>query len=166
MPNAGKSTLLKTLTNANPKIGDYPFTTLHPNLGMLKFIDREIVIADIPGLIEGASEGTGLGHTFLRHVSRTKLMLHLIEVTSQSIEDCLNNYTIIENELEKYDQALSKEKKLLIYLKSISFQLINKEFIQAFQELGTIRLISSATQFGIENLKKDVLHYINHTEDA
>jgi len=99
LPNAGKSTLLKTLTQANPKIADYPFTTLFPNLGVLKFVDREIVLADIPGLIEGASEGAGLGSDFLRHVDRTRLLVHVVACEMEGPELTFKHFETVRNEL-------------------------------------------------------------------
>jgi len=101
LPNAGKSTLLKALTRANPKIGDYPFTTLFPNVGVLKFHDREWVFADIPGLIEGASEGHGLGAAFLRHIDRTECIVHLVGMDFEDPEQTWKDYLTVQNELQK-----------------------------------------------------------------
>lgn len=111
LPNAGKSSLLNELTNANAKIGDYPFTTLEPNLGVIK----GKVIADIPGLIEGASEGKGLGHKFLKHIEKVKLLLHCI--TSES-EDPLKDYIIVHEEIKKYNPALLEKEEVIILTKS------------------------------------------------
>src|SRR5207253_8238117 len=102
MPNAGKSTLLAALTSARPKIADYPFTTLVPNLGVARFDDRELVVADIPGLIEGASHGAGLGEEFLRHVERTRLLVHVVDA---SRPDPLANIATIDTELASYGHA-------------------------------------------------------------
>ncbi|MBT5953094.1 GTPase ObgE [bacterium] len=101
MPNAGKSTLLKVLTHSNPKIAAYPFTTLYPNLGVIKKYDRETVVADIPGLIAGASNGDGLGDEFLRHIDRTKLLIHLVSVENQDPEKIISDYQTIQDELKK-----------------------------------------------------------------
>ena len=117
LPNAGKSTLLKTLTHATPKISDYPFTTLYPNLGLLKFIDQEIVIADIPGLIEGASEGHGLGHDFLRHVDRTEILIHVISAETLDVKECLHAYHTIQDELSKSDYDFDNKRQLTILSK-------------------------------------------------
>lgn len=110
LPNAGKSTLLSVLTNAKPKIGDYPFTTLEPNLGVAK-IDEEatVVLADIPGLIEGAHEGAGLGHDFLRHIQRTRILIHMIDGLS---EDPLADFSQINTELSLFDTKLGKSRRL------------------------------------------------------
>lgn len=110
LPNAGKSTFLAAVSNAKPKVADYPFTTLHPNLGVVKAGDYEFVIADIPGLIEGASEGVGLGHRFLGHVERTNVLLHLIDCVQ---DDIVGAYTTIRNELNKYDQELENKEEII-----------------------------------------------------
>ncbi len=112
LPNAGKSTLLSRLSAANPKIADYPFTTLEPQLGVLQFKHHDpCIIADIPGLIEGASHGAGLGFTFLRHVERTKILLHLIDVSSETPEE---DFRILENELCSYKQELNDKTKIIV----------------------------------------------------
>jgi len=111
LPNAGKSTLLSRITAAKPKIADYPFTTLHPNLGVVNQDNKEFVVADIPGLIEGAHEGHGLGHRFLGHVERCKGLIHLIDITSK---DIANDYSTIFNEIKAYDENLSKKKQIIV----------------------------------------------------
>ena len=110
MPNAGKSTLLAALTSARPKIADYPFTTLVPNLGVARFDDRELVVADIPGLIEGASHGAGLGEEFLRHVERTRLLVHVVDA---SRPDPLADIETIDNELRSYGRGLEERPRLV-----------------------------------------------------
>ncbi|ETF01006.1 GTPase CgtA [Advenella kashmirensis W13003] len=120
MPNAGKSTLITRISNAKPKIADYPFTTLHPNLGVVRTSpSRSFVVADIPGLIEGASEGAGLGHLFLRHLSRTRVLLHLVDVSSvdpdqDPVQEAANNVRAIAEELRKYDADLYAKPRWLV----------------------------------------------------
>jgi GTP-binding protein len=117
-PNAGKSTLISVISAAKPKIADYPFTTLEPNLGVVDMGDyRTFVVADIPGLIEGASEGAGLGDRFLRHVERTKLILHLVDVSSASGRDPVSDYEIINRELANYDPELAGRPQIVVATK-------------------------------------------------
>ncbi|MCB9453645.1 MAG: GTPase ObgE [Anaerolineaceae bacterium] len=114
VPNAGKSTLLSVISNARPKIADYPFTTLEPNLGVVLLDDRDMVVADIPGLIEGAHLGVGLGHAFLRHVQRTKILVHLINGDSESP---LADYSQINSELALYDEQLAEKPQIVVFTK-------------------------------------------------
>jgi len=117
-PNAGKSTLISVISAAKPKIADYPFTTLEPNLGVVDMGDfRTFVVADIPGLIEGASEGAGLGDRFLRHVERTKLLLHLVDVSSLSGRDPVGDYEVINKELANYDIELAERPQIVVATK-------------------------------------------------
>src|ERR671912_24549 len=117
-PNAGKSTLISTVSAAKPKIADYPFTTLEPHLGVVDLGEyRTFVIADIPGLIEGAHEGAGLGDRFLRHVERTKLLLHLVDVSSISGRDAVEDYETINRELRAYDERLSERPQIVVATK-------------------------------------------------
>ena len=111
LPNSGKSSFLKMATRAKPKIANYPFTTLNPNLGVLKIYDKEYVIADIPGLIEGAHKGIGLGIKFLKHIERCKSLIHLIDITEKNF---YNNYMIIRNELKKYNKDVSKKNEVVL----------------------------------------------------
>ena len=115
MPNAGKSSLLSALTRARPKIANYPFTTLDPNLGVSYYDNKEVTLADIPGLVEGAHEGVGLGDKFLRHIERCKILLHLIDVSEEKISE---NYLKIRKELTKYGEILSKKKEIIVFNKS------------------------------------------------
>ena len=118
-PNAGKSTLLSRLSRAHPEIADYPFTTKYPNLGMVQVgYDRQFVIADIPGLIEGAHEGVGLGHEFLKHVERTRVLVHLVEPAPMDGTDPTENYRAIRDELAQYDAALVERPEILCVTKS------------------------------------------------
>ena len=108
LPNAGKSSLLASITRAKPKIANYPFTTINPNLGVAYYNNKEVTLADIPGLVEGAHRGVGLGDKFLRHIERCKILLHLIDVTENNLAE---NYLKIRSELKNYDLSLSKKKK-------------------------------------------------------
>ena len=114
MPNSGKSSLLSVLTGAKPKIANYPFTTINPNLGVSYYKNKEVILADIPGLIEGAHEGIGLGDKFLRHIERCKNILHLIDITNDNL---LENYSKVRNELSKYSDKLTKKKEIIVFNK-------------------------------------------------
>jgi GTP-binding protein len=120
MPNAGKSTFIRSVSAAKPKVADYPFTTLHPNLGVVRVDqDRSFVVADIPGLIEGAAEGAGLGHQFLRHLARTRLLLHLVDLAPFDPEtDPVHEARAIVEELRKYDEALYRKPRWLVLNKT------------------------------------------------
>jgi len=152
MPNAGKSTLISVISSAKPKIADYPFTTLVPNLGVVKKPTGDgFVVADIPGLIEGASEGTGLGHEFLRHVERCRFLIHVVDLTS---ENPLNNYNLINNELEKHDKELAKRYQVIVLNKidavdEVWVNEIKSEFAKLSED---VFLISAVTQKGIKEL--------------
>ena len=115
LPNAGKSSFLSKCTRAKPKIASYPFTTINPNLGVLNMNHKEIILADIPGLIEGSHKGVGLGDKFLRHIERCKTLIHLIDISEKDIFD---NYLKIRNELSKYDKKILKKKEIIIFNKS------------------------------------------------
>jgi GTP-binding protein len=117
LPNAGKSTLLSRISRAHPEISDYPFTTKYPNLGMVVTPEHSFVVADIPGLIEGAHAGAGLGHEFLRHVERTSLLVHLVEAVPLDGSDPAHNYLLIRNELAQYSPALAERPELLVVTK-------------------------------------------------
>src|SRR5205085_5696785 len=114
LPNAGKSTFIRAVSSARPKVADYPFTTLEPSLGVVRVGEASFVIADIPGLIEGASEGAGLGHQFLRHLSRTSLLLHLVDLTR---EDAAKDVKVIAAELKKYEEDLARKPRWLVFNK-------------------------------------------------
>ncbi len=118
LPNAGKSSLISRLTRAQPKIAGYPFTTLEPNLGTLEAADRQLVIADIPGLIEGASGGAGLGHDFLAHVERTRLLVHVLDLAPLDGSDPLENHAVIERELAEHDPRLAALPRVLALSKA------------------------------------------------
>jgi len=154
MPNAGKSSLLSVLTKAKPKIANYPFTTIDPNLGVASYSDKEITIADIPGLIEGAHEGIGLGDKFLRHIERCKSLIHLIDITEENI---LENYLKIRKELSKYSDQLLKKKEIIVFNKIdiIKTEEINKK-IDIFKKKikKNIYKISVVQNKGLINIKK------------
>ncbi len=124
LPNAGKSSLLASLTRAKPKIANYPFTTINPNLGVTYYNNKEVTLADIPGLVEGAHKGIGLGDKFLRHIERCKILLHLIDLTEN---DLAENYQKIRSELKSYDLSLSKKKEVIYFNKS---DLVEKKFLK------------------------------------
>lgn len=155
-PNVGKSTLLGVLTRAKPKIANYHFTTLSPNLGIAEYFDKSFVIADIPGLIEGASEGLGLGTEFLRHIERTRMLVHVIDISGEEGRDPFDDYLKINAELKKYNKELYKLKQIVVLNKCDYYGV--EENIKAFKEKlkGKRRVvtISAVTGEGIEKLKK------------
>jgi GTP-binding protein len=154
LPNAGKSSFLSKCTRARPKIANYPFTTINPNLGVLNMNHKEIVLADIPGLIEGSHKGIGLGDKFLRHIERCKTLIHLIDISEK---DILGNYLKIRNELSKYDKKILKKKEIIIFNKldlidmgSVSKKL--KEFKNKVKKSYEITSLISNQNF--EKIKK------------
>ena len=154
MPNAGKSSLLSKLTKAKPKIANYPFTTINPNLGVASYSDKEITIADIPGLIEGAHEGVGLGDKFLRHIERCKSLVHLIDITEKNI---LENYLKIRKELSKYSNNLTKKKEIIVFNK---VDIVTKDEIKSKIDIfkkkikKNIHKISIVQNKGLDTIKK------------
>ena len=161
-PNAGKSTLLSAITSAKPKIGDYPFTTLKPNLGIVQYRDfQSFVIADIPGIIEGASEGKGLGHYFLRHIERNSILLFLIPADSKNI---INEYHILLNELKKYNPQLLDKERIIAISKTDMLDdelqnAIEKEIQNAHLDIPYL-FISSVAQKGLVELKDKLWHLL------
>jgi GTP-binding protein len=161
LPNAGKSTFLARTTRAKPKIADYPFTTLKPQLGVSYIDEQEFVIADIPGLIEGASEGKGLGHRFLKHIERCKSILHMVDGTD---ENFLQNYRTIRNELEHYSELLSEKEEIIALNKcdSLTDAEIKEKTKQLKKESGAnVFPISGVSGKGIEDLQRALLKKIN-----
>ena len=167
MPNAGKSTLISAISNARPKIADYPFTTLHPNLGVVRVgPEQSFVVADVPGLIEGASEGAGLGHLFLRHLQRTRLLLHIVDMApfDESVDPVVQARAIAA-ELKKYDPKLYAKPRWLVLNK---LDMIDadararrvKDFIRRFRYKGPVFEISALTHEGCEQLVKAVYQHI------
>ena len=161
MPNAGKSTFISAVSSAKPKIADYPFTTLVPNLGVVKKSDgSSYVIADIPGLIEGASEGVGLGHEFLRHVERCRFLIHIVDLTA---ENPVQNYKIINEELRKHSEGLASLFQLVVLNKTdaITDEEIDK-YIKEFEKFSdNVYPISAVTRQGLEKL----LYYVEKKVD-
>jgi GTP-binding protein len=153
LPNAGKSTLLSRLSHAQPEIADYPFTTKHPNLGLVRVgQDTAFVLADLPGLIEGAHEGTGLGHEFLRHVERTRVLVHLVEPFPPDGSDPLENYRVIRRELELHGRGLSDKPGIVALSKA---ELTGSETVRERLESelgGEVLAISSVTGQGLSRL--------------
>lgn len=158
MPNAGKSTLLSMVTNANPKVANYHFTTLSPNLGVVKMHDNQFVMADIPGLIEGASEGAGLGHQFLRHIERTKVLIHVVDISGFE-GDPISNIETILDELSFYDETLLTRPQVIAANKIDLLEAQdNLPLVQAFGEKHGYKVfpISAATNEGLTPLMTEV----------
>ena len=161
MPNSGKSSLLSVLTSAKPKIANYPFTTINPNLGVAEYNNKEITIADIPGLIEGAHEGIGLGDKFLRHIERCKNILHLIDITDDNL---LENYSKVRKELLKYSDRLIKKEEIIVFNK---IDLVDKDEISKKIEIfnkkikNKIYIVSALKHKGLTNIKKVLLKYVH-----
>ena len=161
LPNAGKSSLLASVTNANPKIANYQFTTLNPNLGVASYDDKEITIADIPGLVEGAHKGTGLGIQFLKHIERCKSLLHLIDITS---EDLKKSYQQVKNELKEYSNKLTKKKELIVLNK---IDLIDeKEVIHIIKDFkkntkSEVIAVSTFNKSSVSKIKSKLLNYVS-----
>ena len=161
LPNAGKSSLLASLTSANPKIANYKFTTLNPNLGVAMYDNKEITLADIPGLIEGAHTGTGLGIKFLKHIERCKTLLHLIDITE---EDLVKSYKQVRDELKKYSKDLLKKEELVVFNKVdlIEENQIKKK-ISIFKEEIDKNVISMSTldKKTVSDIKSKLINYVS-----
>ena len=161
LPNAGKSSLLASITNASPKIANYQFTTLNPNLGVASYDDKEITIADIPGLIEGAHEGTGLGIKFLKHIERCKTILHLIDITVNDIEKA---YKQVRTELFSYSQDLKNKKELVVLNK---VDLVEEKFAEEIASdfsrkiNGEILLLSTLDKNSVSKIKAKLISYVS-----
>ena len=159
LPNAGKSSLLAAITNANPKIANYQFTTLNPNLGVANYDNNEVTIADIPGLVEGAHKGTGLGIQFLKHIERCKSLLHMIDITNKDLK---KSYRQIKNELKNYSPKISKKKELVVLNKT---DLINnkdlKKIIRDFSKYTNSEVISLTTfeKKSVSKIKAKLISY-------
>jgi GTP-binding protein len=172
MPNAGKSTLISAISNARPRIADYPFTTLHPNLGVVRVgPEQSFVVADLPGLIEGASEGAGLGHQFLRHLQRTRLLLHVVDLAPFDGADPVAQAKAIVGELKKYDAALYEKPRWLVLNKLDMIDADEREakvkdFVKRFKHKGPVFEISALTHEGCEALVKAAYRHIKSQQVA
>ena len=167
MPNAGKSTLISAVSNARPKIADYPFTTLHPNLGVVRVApEKSFVVADVPGLIEGASEGAGLGHQFLRHLQRTRLLLHMLDVApfDEGVDPVAQAKAIVA-ELKKFDPKLHEKPRWLVLNKldmvpADRREALVKDVVKRLKYKGPVFEISALTREGCERLVQSVYEYL------
>lgn len=163
-PNAGKSTLLSIISNANPKIANYPFTTIYPNLGVCYQKGQNFVVADIPGLIEGASEGQGLGHYFLRHIERVRLILHLVDISQSDGRDFINDYKTINNELANFSKKLIDIPQLVVFTKTdLIDEDLKRERLNRFKNEINLPFIeiSAVSGIGIEDLKDKTIEYLS-----
>ena len=160
-PNAGKSSLLAALTKAKPKIANYPFTTINPNLGVTYYDNKEVTLADIPGLVEGAHKGVGLGDKFLRHIERCKVLLHLIDISET---DLVNSYKKIKLELATYDKNLSKKKEIIFFNKSDLLE--NKDILKKLNKFkkkikSKYEIISVFSNKDLLKVKKLLIKNVN-----
>ena len=161
MPNSGKSSLLSVLTSARPKIANYPFTTINPSLGVATYNNKEVILADIPGLIEGAHEGIGLGDKFLRHIERCNNILHLIDITNNNL---LEDYSKVRKELFKYSNELTKKREIIVFNKidMVNNEEINKK-IDIFRKKvkKKIYTISALKHKGLKTIKEILVSYVH-----
>lgn len=173
MPNAGKSTLIRAVSGARPKVADYPFTTLHPNLGVVRVGDhRSFVVADIPGLIEGAAEGAGLGIRFLKHLSRTGLLLHLVDVAPpQGAGEPVEDVRKLSNELAKYSDELAQRERWLVLnkvdlLPEPEREARCHEIVTQLQWQGPVHIISAMNKLGTQELCYHIMEYLEASRAA
>ena len=161
LPNAGKSSLLAAITNATPKIANYKFTTLNPNLGVATYDDKEITLADIPGLVEGAHEGVGLGIQFLKHIERCKTLVHLIDITDENIE---NTYQQVKKELGSYSKEILEKKEIIVLNKT---DLLDKKEIENIVKnfskgkKSEVVTLSTLEKGSISKIKAKLLSYVS-----
>jgi GTP-binding protein len=173
MPNAGKSTFIRAVSAARPKVADYPFTTLHPNLGVVRVdAERSFVLADIPGLIEGAAQGAGLGHQFLRHLARTRLLLHIVDLAPHAPDvDPVREARAIVEELRQYDESLYRKPRWLVLNKTDLVDADTRaariaEFVQAFGWSGPVYAISALSGEGCPVLVYDIMAHLDAARAA
>lgn len=166
LPSVGKSTLLSVISSASPKIAAYHFTTLNPNLGVVKVYDKSFVMADLPGLIEGASEGIGLGDKFLRHAMRTKVLAHVIDMGAEEGRNPIDDYEVIRNEIEAYSNKLANKKEVIIANKMDlpDFAENLKEFKKAYPDKEIIE-ISGATKMGLDKLMQRLAELVEEIDE-
>lgn len=168
-PNVGKSTLLSIVSAAKPKIANYHFTTINPNLGVVKLNDaNDFVIADIPGLIEGAHEGTGLGHEFLRHIERTKVLVHMVDISGQEGRDPIEDFHKINEELKLYNEKLARRPQIVVANKSDLMPNNDKfnDFKEEIEKLGyDVYKLSAATKTGVKDLVYKISNMLKETGD-
>ena len=160
LPNAGKSSLLAAITNANPKIANYKFTTLNPNLGVAQYDDKEVVLADIPGLVEGAHEGVGLGIQFLKHIERCKSLLHLIDITNLDIKE---SYDQVKKELANYSSEMMKKKEIVVLNKTdlVDKDIIDEIILEFSKDINCeIITLSTLDKNSIAQLKSKLINYV------
>ena len=167
LPNVGKSTLISVISKAKPKIANYHFTTLDPNLGVVK-IDKErsFIVADIPGLIEGANEGLGLGHDFLKHIQRCKILVHLVDISGFEGRNPIEDFELINNELKLFDENLYNKYQIVALNKSdLDYNENYKKFEEKYGDKYKIFKISAATTSGIKELIDEVSRVLYDIED-
>ncbi len=172
LPNAGKSTLLRTVSRAHPKVADYPFTTMYPQLGVIRIDEgSSFVMADIPGLIEGASEGAGLGIQFLRHLSRTSLLLHMVDIMPpEGQENIIANARAVINELKQFDVELLERPRWLVLNKTDllpddELEKIRQEIVEALDWHGELFMISAATGQGCQELMQAIMKWLDRQKE-
>ncbi|MBM4009561.1 MAG: GTPase ObgE [Planctomycetes bacterium] len=174
LPNAGKSTMLKSTTRAHPKVADYPFTTLSPQLGIAELPgERRLVLADLPGLIEGASQGAGLGHDFLRHVERTRVLLHVVDIAPVDGSDPLENHRLIRRELAEFSEGLARKRELVVLNKVDLIPEedrghVVEEVVRRFKhDRGVVPLVASgATGIGVREVLESVWTAVHDARGA
>jgi GTP-binding protein len=170
LPNAGKSTVVRAVSNATPKVADYPFTTMRPHLGVVRVDElQSFVVADIPGLIEGASEGAGLGHRFLKHLSRTAALWHVVDVSEPEESTIIHNIRTIESEIEHYDPEFLQKPRWLVFNKIDA--LPEKEvdsriqrIVEKIQWTGPVFAVSAIAKVGTQALCQSMMDYLNESK--